>query len=109
MLLLFALSVQAYGQVLINEFSASNINGITNEDGDRCDWIAGADPGSEDRHRQRFEPVLAQAADRQGAEPLRQCLAVRADQQAVLKLWKLSGADAAVGAAMDVPRLRDPA
>jgi hypothetical protein len=32
-------SVQLSSQVLINEFSSSNISGITDEDGDHCDWI----------------------------------------------------------------------
>ena len=32
-------SVQLSSQVLINEFSSSNINGITDEDGDHSDWI----------------------------------------------------------------------
>jgi hypothetical protein len=33
------LSFQLFSQVLINEFSSSNLSGITDEDGDRNDWI----------------------------------------------------------------------
>jgi hypothetical protein len=33
------LSVQLSSQVLINEFSSSNVSGITDEDGDHSDWI----------------------------------------------------------------------
>jgi hypothetical protein len=33
------ISVQMTSQVLINEFSSSNISGITDEDGDHSDWI----------------------------------------------------------------------
>lgn len=32
-------SVPLSSQVLINEFSSSNLSGITDEDGDHCDWI----------------------------------------------------------------------
>ena len=38
-LFLLFFSVQLSAQVLINEFSSSNISGITDEDGDHSDWI----------------------------------------------------------------------
>ncbi len=38
-LLFLLLSLQLYSQVRINEFSSSNLSGITDEDGDRSDWI----------------------------------------------------------------------
>ena len=37
--LLLLLPVHLFSQVLINEFSSSNISGLTDEDGDRSDWI----------------------------------------------------------------------
>jgi hypothetical protein len=38
-IILLLLPVQIFSQVLINEFSSSNLSGITDEDGDRNDWI----------------------------------------------------------------------
>jgi len=37
--LLLSFSLLVYPQVLINEFSAANISGMSDEDGDYCDWI----------------------------------------------------------------------
>ena len=37
--LFLLLALRLYPQVLINEFSSSNITGLTDEDGDRTDWI----------------------------------------------------------------------
>jgi hypothetical protein len=37
--LLLLLPASLFSQVVINEFSSSNINGLTDEDGDRPDWI----------------------------------------------------------------------
>ena len=38
-LLLFILPLKLYSQVLINEFSSSNLTGLTDEDGQYTDWI----------------------------------------------------------------------
>jgi len=38
-ILFFLLPLKLYSQVLINEFSSSNITGLTDEDGQYTDWI----------------------------------------------------------------------